>query len=75
MVREDILTEEQAREDEQEWLEELRTSSRKQLEDQLRWWEEMRDRAIRFNKPQKVQDMEETFRPIREELRKRGFSK
>jgi hypothetical protein len=74
MVREDVFTEEQAREEEQEWLAELRASSREQLEGQLRWWEEMRERAIRFKKPQQVQDMEETFRPIREELRRRESS-
>jgi hypothetical protein len=71
MVRDDALTEEQAREDEQEWLAQLRASSREQLEGQLCWWEEMRDRAIRFKKPQQVQELEEILGPIREELRKR----
>jgi hypothetical protein len=72
MVREDILTEEQAHEDEQQWLEELRASNSQQLEGQLRRYEEMRDRAIKRQKPQQVQDIEQTLGPIREELHNRS---
>ena len=74
MVREDVFTEEQAREEEQEWLAELRTSSRELLQDHLRQFEELRERSIKRQKPQQVQDIEETLSAIREELRQRGFS-
>jgi hypothetical protein len=74
MVREDVFTEEQAREEEQEWRADLRTTKTEHLEDQLRDLEDLRERSIKRQKLQQAQDVEETLSAIREELRQRGFS-
>jgi hypothetical protein len=72
MLRDEILTEEQALELEQQWLGELRTMDRRDLEGEERWWETMRGRFTEEQKIEEVQEIEQQLDIIREQLQQRG---
>jgi hypothetical protein len=72
MLRDEIVTEEQAQELEQQWLEELKTMDRRSLEGEARWWETMRDRFTKEHQQEQAQELEQQLEVIREQLRQRG---
>jgi hypothetical protein len=71
MLRDEIVTEEQAQELGQQWLEELKTMDRRSLEGEARWWEMMRDSFTKEQKQEEVQEIEQQLEVIREQLRQR----
>jgi hypothetical protein len=72
MLRDEIVTEEQAQELGQQWLGELKTMDRRSLEREVRWWETMRDRFTEDQKQEEVQELDQQLEVIREQLRQRG---
>jgi hypothetical protein len=72
MLRDEIVTEEQAQELEQRWLGKLKTMGRRSLEGEVRWWEMMRDRFTKEQKQEEVKEIEQQLEVTREQLRQRG---
>src|SRR5918992_2612375 len=68
MLREEIITEEQAQEFEQEWQGALKTMSKRSLEGEVRWSEMMRERLTKDQKQEEVQEIEQQLEAIREQL-------
>lgn len=71
MLRDGLVTEEQAQEAEQEWRENLRTWDKQRLEKAICSMEERRYSYANLNKLQPVQDAEQELNALREELRQR----
>jgi hypothetical protein len=72
MLRDEIVTEEQAQKLERQWLGELKTMDRRSLEGETRWWETIRDRFSEEQKQEEVQEIEQQLEIIQEQSRQRG---
>jgi hypothetical protein len=72
MLQDEIITEEQAHEEEQRWQEALKTMSKRSLEGEARWCEMMRERFTKHQKQEEVQEIEQQLEVIREQLRQRA---
>jgi hypothetical protein len=71
MLRDEIVTEEQAQELEQQWLGSLKAMDRRSLKGEVRWWKMMRDRFTEEQKREEAQEIEQQLEVIREQLRQR----